>query len=113
MRGLIVIAVAFLIWAQASLAPAQRIILDMLPTTVEGVVRDIIARLSAEDRALVKSTRKQDLIKFHHGWGTHIRNRYGLWQSSSNLIQEACGGPCHPDDASMLIIQAVWQTLQK
>ena len=113
MRGLLIAFASFLIWAHASLPPAQAIVFEVLPTTVEGVVHDIITRLPAEDRALIKSTRKQDLIKFHLGWGTHIRNRYGLWQSNSKLVEEACGGPCHPDDASMLIIQAVWQALQK
>jgi hypothetical protein len=113
MRGLGIIA-AMLIWAQASSAPAQPIKLDApSPTTFEAVVRDIIAGLSPEDRARIKTTSKPDLIKFHHGWGTSIRNRYGLWQSNSKLVHAACGRPCHPDDASMIIIEAVWQELQK
>ena len=112
MRGLFMAFAGLLIWAHASLASARGIKFDSLPTTVAGVVRDIVARLPAEDRALIKSTRKQDLIKFH-GWRTQIRDRYGLWQSNSKLVEEACSGPCHPDDASMLIIQAVWQALQK
>ncbi len=32
---------------------------------------------------------------------------------SSRLTVSACGQPCHPDDASMRIIEAVWQALQK
>ena len=114
MRGLAIIVASFLIWAHVSLAPAEiKVELDLRPTTLEGVVRDIIERLSAEDRALVKSRRKEELIKFHHGWGTGIRNRYGLWESNSKLVQAACGKPCHPDEASMIIIEAVWQALQK
>src|SRR5262245_10190718 len=104
MRGLAIVVASFLIWAHAGLAPAQvRLDIDVLPTTLEGIVRDIIASLSAEDRMLVRLTRKEELIKFHHGWGTHIRNRYGLWRSNSELVHAACGGPCHPDDASMII----------
>jgi hypothetical protein len=113
MRGLLIAFASFLIWAHASLAPAQPPAPDALPTTIEGVVRDIISRLTAEERARIKTTSKQDLILFHHGWGTNIRNRYGLWQSNSKLVHAACGKPCHPDDASMIIIEAVWQALQK
>jgi hypothetical protein len=86
---------------------------DNWPTTVEDTVRDIVARLPAPDKERVKTTKKEDLILFHHGWGTGIRNHYGLWRGNAKLIASACGGPCHPDDASMLIIEAVWQELQK
>ena len=113
MRGLAIIVASFLIWAHVGLAPAQQPAPDALPTTVEGVVRDIIAQLSADDRARIKSTRKEHLIKFHHGWGTGIRNRYGLWGDNTKLLHAACGKPCHPDEASMIIIEAVWAALQK
>jgi hypothetical protein len=83
------------------------------PTSVEDTVRDLVARLSAEDKERLRATRKEDLIQFHHGWGTGIRNHYGLWRGNQKLIASACGRPCHPDDASMRIIEAVWQALQK
>jgi hypothetical protein len=86
---------------------------DQWPTSVEDTVRDLVARLSAEDKERVRATRKEDLIQFHHGWGTGIRNHYGLWRGNQKLIVSACGRPCHPDDASMRIIEAVWQALQK
>jgi hypothetical protein len=38
-----------------------------------------------------------------------IRNRYGLWRGNDKLILSACGQPCHPDDASMKIIEAIWE----
>lgn len=31
---------------------------------------------------------------------------------NDKLILSACGRPCHPDDASMKIIEALWQALQ-
>ena len=86
MRYLVIVVGSFLIWANASLAQAQPPDLDVPPTTVEAVVRDIISLLSAEDRAHIKSTAKEDLIFFHHGWGTNIRNRYGLWRNNEKLI---------------------------
>jgi len=86
---------------------------DTWPTTVAGVVKDILSGMSDKDKELVMSTKKEDLIQFHHGWGTGIRNHYGLWRGNAELIKSACGKPCHPDDASMIIIEAVWEELQK
>lgn len=83
------------------------------PTTVQDTVKDILTRMSEKDKELVRKTQGADLIMFHHGWGTGIRNYYGLWRGNQKLIVSACGRPCHPDDASMIIIRAVWQELQK
>ena len=83
------------------------------PLTVAATVKDILTRMSPESKATVKGTKKKDLILFHHGWGTGIRNYYGLLRGNQKLIQSACGKPCHPDDASMFIIEAVWTELQK
>jgi hypothetical protein len=38
------------------------------------------AVLSAEDRDKVKLQTKENLILFHHGWGTGIRNEFCLWK---------------------------------
>jgi hypothetical protein len=81
------------------------------PKTVDGAVTRLISGMSDEDKARVRDTKKEDLILFHHGWGTGIRNEFGLWRGNTNLMAD-----CHtevPDDASMVIIQAVWQRLQK
>ena len=69
--------------------------------------------MTAEDKERVKTTKKEDLILFHHGWGTGIRNYYGLWRRNERLIHSAYGRHCHPDNASMRIIEAVWQELRK
>ena len=67
--------------------------------------------MSAEDKEFVRNTKKGDLIKFHHGWGTGIRNEFGLWGLNNVLLEDT--GERHPDDASMVIIEAVWKELQK
>ena len=86
---------------------------DKWPTSVTETVRDIVQRMAEKDKEIVRTTKKEDLIKFHHGWGTGIRNHYGLWRGNDKLTLSACGKPCHPDEASMVIIEAVWQALQK
>lgn len=46
-----------------------------------------------------------------------IRNAFGLWGGNVALMQsgaQARGYPfIHPDDASVVIIEAVWERLQK
>ncbi|MBD9437636.1 hypothetical protein IB223_16185 [Pseudoxanthomonas sp. PXM03] len=82
------------------------------PTTVRATAADILGSLSDEAKASLRKTKKDDLIMFHHGWGTGIRNHYGLWRGNDKLIESACGKGCHPDDASMVIMEAVWSVLQ-
>ncbi|WP_277036349.1 DUF6794 domain-containing protein [Caballeronia mineralivorans] len=101
-----------LIIAPAAAVEADVLGADKWPETVEATVRMIISSLPDKDRLNVKNTKKEDLIRFHHGWGTGIRNYYGLWRGNKKLILSACGKPCHPDDASMVIIEAVWEELQ-
>jgi hypothetical protein len=81
------------------------------PKTVDEAVTSILADMKDADRTRIRDTKKEDLISFHHGWGTGIRDEFGLWRGNTNLMT-ACHAD-HPDDASMVIIEAVWQKLQK
>ena len=84
-----------------------------LSAWVDAVVADILAGLSERDKETLRRTKREDLIRFHHGWGTGIRNYYGLWRGNKELLRSACGRePCHPDDASMVIIERVWEAVQ-
>jgi hypothetical protein len=80
------------------------------PATLDEAVAKILDGMKDQDRALVRATPRDGLIRFHHGWGTGIRNTFGLWGGNRALL-DACGGG-HPDDASMVIIEAVWERLQ-
>ncbi|MBN9524007.1 hypothetical protein J0H58_36770 [bacterium] len=83
--------------------------------TPEGVIADIVAKLDAESRAKLRDLKKDDLILYHHGWGTGIRNQYGLWSNSALLRRCAAragyGEFIHPDSASMLIMEGVWEAV--
>ena len=81
------------------------------PKTVDQAVTRLIERMEDADKKMVRDTKKQDLILFHDGWGTGIRNAFGLWKGNTNLLAD-CHAE-HPDDASMVIIRAVWERLQK
>ena len=77
-------------------------------TTLPEAVADIIENMSTADKANVVNTPETDLIRFYHGLGTAIRKDYNLWRNQA-LVRVT--GEEHPDDASSVIIQAVWQAL--
>ncbi len=82
---------------------------DEWPRTLDAAVQLLVSRMSEEDKERVKSTAEGDLIMFHFGWDTGIRNDFGRWAGNSELL-EACG--CwEPDDASGAIIQGAWNRL--
>jgi len=83
------------------------------PITVEQAVDDILPRLSLSQRLEIKLMKKESIDSLHFDLGLSIRNRYGLWRGNDRLIFSACGFRCHPDDASMKIIEAVRNELQK
>ena len=82
-------------------------------TTVEEAVRDILANMSAEEKTKIREAKRENLGQLHLTWGVAIRNRYGLWGGNRKLMLSACGRPCHPDDASMKITEAVWDELHR
>lgn len=46
-------------------------------------------------------------------WHVVARTDDGPWRGNDKLIESACGKPRHPDEASMVIIEAVWSALQR
>lgn len=77
-------------------------------------IRDMIDNLSAADRKAVISTKFKDLIMYHHTYGMHIRNHYGLWKDESKLrddlysIFKEKGIEEHPDSCSHFLIEQMW-----
>jgi len=112
MKRFFALIVLLALAGQASSQEEEPLRPDNWPSTVQATVSDLLASLPADDKAKVRATKKADLIMYHHGWGTGIRNHYGLWRGNEKLIESACGKGCHPDDASMVIIEAVWSALQ-
>jgi len=56
---------------------------------------------------------------YHHGWGTGIRNDFGLWQDVSPLRADCAkqsgraDDKIHPDSCSMMIMEAVWDRVHR
>jgi hypothetical protein len=86
--------------------------LDILkqPSTVDEAVDRLLNILSAEERLAVASMPQDDLINLHFSLGLDIRNAFDLHEQG-NVLLAACGTE-HPDDASHVIITALWKKLQ-
>lgn len=82
------------------------------PKTLEEAVALLISEMSEKSKNYVQSLPEDELFIFHFGFGMTIRNRFGLWTGNFDLL-ESCGSPdMHPDNASGVIIHALWRELQ-
>jgi hypothetical protein len=79
--------------------------LPQFPTTLSETVAILTAELPERQRTVIAGTVDKDLVRFHHGLGTYIRNRFGLW-GPNPALRAACK-VTHPDDASAVILRAL------
>ena len=83
-----------------------------LPKTVQEAVDRVIAALGPEERELIRTADEADLGQFHFGLGTGIRAVFELWHGNIDLLKSCGSENMHPDDASMVIVEALWRQLQ-
>ena len=90
------------------------------PTTLPQAVDRLMSLLRDDLKEELRSTPPQDLWRYHHSVGLHIRNEFGLWADNDELMMS-----CHragfknqftlkgriADDASATIIEALWERL--
>jgi len=60
-------------------------------------------------------TPKDNLIgKYHFYLGMYIRNAFGIWRGNKDLWEDLTHGKrTHPDNLSGIILEALWEDLQK
>lgn len=83
------------------------------PESLEEATSLLIEEMSKKDRHYVAMRSENDLIMFHMGWGTGIRNRFGLWSGNTKLLSSCGHRWMHPDGASSVIIHSVWKRLRE
>lgn len=73
--------------------------------------------LDEESIKTLKSTKKEDLVQFHFSWGMGIRNGFLLWEKEFSIrvsFAKSVGlKDMHPDDASGVIMNGVWELLNE
>ena len=88
---------------------------DAWPKTCDEAVELLLKELNSEGKERIRNTPREELVKFHFGLGMRIRNEFGMWGGNTALvdscISEKPGTRRHPDEASMIIIERVWERL--
>ena len=90
---------------------------EMTEDRFESVVSELLEMIGewpAEHRSKFVGTEKADLIQYHHGFGTSIRNHFRLWEYEweKTLENGVDVSPNHPDQMSQRIIETAWDRLQ-
>jgi len=83
------------------------------PATVRQAVPLIIERLTPTQKALVIGTPKENLFMLQGEWGDDIESHLGLTRGNKRLLQNTCKRACTVDEATMLLMIATWEVLQR
>lgn len=81
-----------------------------LPETVDEAVGRLMVILDSEQKISIANMPEDDLISLHFGLGVQIRNAFCLHNTNSKLL--ASCNTQHPDDASQIIIDKLWNQLR-
>jgi hypothetical protein len=100
-------------------------------TVAEAVDRLLDKELTEENIEKIRHMKKAELIDLHFGLGMWVRNNFGLLQGNNGLLEDCAkyaqahagsdpelrsltgrGDQMHEDDASGVIIKALWERLQ-
>jgi len=87
-----------------------------LPKTVEQAVDILLSDLSLQEKTAIVNMQKDSLNALHFSLGRFIRNKFSLVVDNRELMK-SCRlllgkQDLHPDDASSVIIESLWETLQ-
>jgi hypothetical protein len=90
---------------------------NIYPQSVQEAVDRLHASISLNDEILLTAITEEDLTDSHFSLGHHIRNEFGLWSGNDALLEScriiAGRQYLHVDDASSIIIKALWTRLKK
>ena len=87
------------------------------PQSVAEAVDMLHANMGLNDEILLATMLEENLVDVHFALGYHIRYEFGLWTGNDALL-ESCrilsgDKNLHVDDASMLIVKALWEKVKK
>ena len=90
---------------------------NQYPKTIEEAVEMLHANMGLNDEILLATMLEVDLIDAHVALGYQIRHEFGLWTGNKALL-ESCriisgDNNLHVDDASMLIVKALWEKVKE
>jgi hypothetical protein len=83
------------------------------PETLEAAVSAVLVRLSPSQKSIVKGTSKDSLFLLLGEWGDDIEERLHLKNKSNRLAATVCKKACSAEEATLIIMRAAWDELQK
>jgi len=83
-----------------------------VPTSLEEAFAMLEAKLSKPDLDRMRAGTEEEMVRYHHGLGTWMRNTWGLWGGSPFAKRLRSMGLRHPDDMSGAILDAFWSHLK-
>lgn len=84
-----------------------------IPVDLEDCFVELRRRLSQEVLRDMRDAKEQDMLGYHHGLGTGLRNDWGLWRGSRLSAYFNRLGIQHPDDMSGIILTSFWRHLHE
>jgi hypothetical protein len=90
---------------------------NQYPKTVDEAVEILHANMTLNEEFMLAAMDEIDLFDLHLSLGHDIRDDFGLWAGNEALF-ESCrklsgNKDLHIDDASMVIVKALWQKVQQ
>lgn len=83
---------------------------QLIPSTLDEAVDQIVQTMTLDDKlAFAAEDPECPGALYHHGFGTSLRNNWGLWDKNSPLAQWFRErGLWHADDFSGCIFKSLW-----
>ncbi len=107
------LTLALLLLATCSIADVKPLPKSSWPNTVAEAVPHIVGSLTIIQRSIIGGTNKDNLFLFLGEWGEDIQVLLGLNSGNMTLAQTSCGHPCEAEQATLKLMEAAWDALQR
>ena len=84
---------------------------DYVPIDLDDSLTHLRCILDDDVVAEMYAGSEDDMVRYHHGLGTGLRNSWGLWGGSRLRDYFHSVGLEHPDDMSGVILDSFWRRL--
>lgn len=88
---------------------------QVMPTTLEEAVDQVIHTMTpAQIAEIRKETEDKFMASVHHGYGTALRNAWGLWFQETEIAKWfQARNVVHADDRSGIILTCVYREIHQ
>lgn len=86
---------------------------ELWPHSIHEAVELLLVGLTEESKEIITNIPDEfSLVSIcHDNLGRYIRNQFGLWNGNNDILTTCGCKNVHPDNASIVILIALWQNL--